>query len=503
MIAKDFFKRFKNYFKFNSFFMRTYLSFSLLFVTTFLISIMLLTSRLGSYYVDEKQSTLDFLLYRAIESTEDVIKYGYEEKSELYDSYKIELAELANQLDTIILTSSIRGEIDLVYDSFDNKIYSNQLNSFVVNQTINNGSYFEINNMYDFFDETYYIKTGIAYNTYGGAEKIVLVAISAQTIRSLLDDFYIICILIIIVMTLIFSFVSFFITKSISDPLTKISKASRLYANGHFHFRVREENSCIEINTLSKNINDMARSLYSLEDKKNDFIQGVSHELKTPLTTIAGTTQGILDGTIPHENQNEYLENVLNEVSRLGRLTSNMVQASRIDYDDLILTKKIIDPTDIISRILCNFEKTINDKKINIEIDFSEKCNIIADYDNLYQVFYNLIENAIKFTNVDGTLSIIVNTNFDRVNFSISNTGEIIQEEHQHHIFDKFFKGDSSRSKDTTGSGLGLYLVRKILIMHDEDISLVSENYKTTFSFSFKHTLKDKVQNNNTRSFYG
>jgi signal transduction histidine kinase len=257
-------------------------------------------------------------------------------------------------------------------------------------------------------------------------------------------------------------------------PLRQMSAAARSFGDGDFSMRV-PVTSADELGQLAVSFNNMADSLTNSEGMRRSFIANVSHELKTPMTTIAGFIDGILDGTIPEEEQGKYLHIVSDEVKRLSRLVKSMLDLSRIDSGEMEIHPARFDITSTIVTTLLTFEKSIDEKQIEIRgLEEASPQTVYGDPDLLHQVVYNLVENAVKFTNAGGSITPSVIDGIDRTTVVIENTGPGIAPEDLPMVFDRFYKGDKSRSRDKNGMGLGLYLVRTILKLHGGDIHVSS-----------------------------
>ena len=273
-------------------------------------------------------------------------------------------------------------------------------------------------------------------------------------------------------------------TYKLTKPLRQMSAAARAFGNGDFSVRVPSSRDD-EIGELGLAFNNMANSLAGSEGMRRSFIANVSHELKTPMTTIAGFIDGILDGTIPKEKEDHYLKIVSDEVKRLSRLVRSMLDLSRIDSGELKLNPVKFDLADTVFQTLLTFEQVIEEKEINIEgLEDAVSLNITGDKDLLHQVVYNLIENAVKFTQQGGYIRFTMADSIDRVSVSIQNSGIGIASEELPMVFERFYKTDKSRSYDKKGMGLGLYLCRTIIKYHGGDISVSSvENEYCRFDF--------------------
>lgn len=230
----------------------------------------------------------------------------------------------------------------------------------------------------------------------------------------------------------------------------------------------------------------MAGSLEKSEQQRKEFVANVSHELKTPMTTIAGFMDGMLDGTIPPEQHRHYMQTVSNEVRRLSRMVRGMLDISRLQDKEIPDEKKtVFDLCEMAGRVLVSFEQKITQKQIDVQVDIPpEPTYALADADSITQVIYNLMDNAVKFCNTGGTLALQIQPEDTKIFISVSNTGIPIPEAELPLIFDRFHKTDKSRSIDRDGVGLGLYIVKTIICSHGEDISVTSRDGKTVFTFT-------------------
>ena len=257
-------------------------------------------------------------------------------------------------------------------------------------------------------------------------------------------------------------------------PLRQMAAAARSFGMGDFSQRIRVFGRD-EVAELASSLNNMAISLSSVEGMRRSFIANVSHELKTPMTTIAGFIDGILDGTIPKEKHEYYLRIVTQEVKRLSRLVKSMLDLSRIDTRELKINPTYYDFTEQVCNILLSFVQRIEEKNITVEgIEDAPRIDVFADFDLLGQVVYNLIDNAIKFMDEGGTLTLNISRRDKRVYFLIRNTGQGIPSHEMPHIFERFYKSDKSRSLDREGMGLGLYIVKTVINLHHGEISVRS-----------------------------
>lgn len=278
-------------------------------------------------------------------------------------------------------------------------------------------------------------------------------------------------------------------TYNMVRPLRKMAQAAHSYAKGDFSPRVAVKGSD-EVAQLAMAFNNMAASLDSIEGMRRSFVANVSHELKTPMTTIAGFIDGMLDGTIPKEQHKHYLAVVSEETRRLSRLVRSMLDISRIDSGEMTVNYREFDLNEILVHTLLVFERKINEKNITVkDIDNIEKIIINADPDLIHQLLYNLIDNAVKFTNEGGYIEIKTQVVRSGVKIFIKNSGPGIASDELSSIFDRFYKTDKSRSHDKNGVGLGLFIVKSIIDLHHGEIVVRSIPDKYT---EFEIYLPDK-----------
>ena len=273
-----------------------------------------------------------------------------------------------------------------------------------------------------------------------------------------------------------------------SRPLKDMAKAATAFGHGNLEARVKvEDDYSEEVEELALAFNNMASSLQKSEYQRQEFVANVSHELKTPMTTISGYIDGILDGTIPPERQEHYLRIVSDETKRLSRLVRSMLDISQLQKEEGIPEEKKMhfDLEECAGQVLITFEKKINDKHLNVEVDMPEHpVYTMANPDYITQVIYNLLDNAVKFCPEGGNLGLKIREGGSKAYVSISNDGDTIPPEELPLVFDRFHKLDKSRSQNRDGWGLGLYIVKTIVCSHGENISVSSKDGKTEFTFT-------------------
>lgn len=273
----------------------------------------------------------------------------------------------------------------------------------------------------------------------------------------------------------------YLVSLRLTKPLWEMSAAAKQYATGDFSKRIPIKSGIHilgsdETDELITAFNSMAQALATLEMSRRSFVANVSHELKTPMTTIGGFIDGILDGTIEPEKEAQYLKIVSDEVKRLSRLVTGMLNMSKIEAGELELKPVSFDISEMIFRTLLSFEQIIDKKHIEIKgLDSFESNSIVADKDMINQVVYNLIDNAVKFTPEGGYIEVASKSDSEKAIIRIRNSGMGIPGEEIDKIFERFYKIDKSRSYDVKGAGMGLYIVKTIIELHGGNIVARSE----------------------------
>lgn len=279
-----------------------------------------------------------------------------------------------------------------------------------------------------------------------------------------------------------------FVVRSQTKPIKRLTEAATQLSHGHLSARVPlDGNGTAETEELAVAFNNMAQALEQSDRKRQEFVANVSHELKTPMTTISGYMDGMLDGTIPEAQHPKYMQTISDEVKRLSRLVRNMLDISKLQ-DGVVPEerKHRFDLCETVGQTLICFEQKINGKHLAVDAQLPEEGALsLADPDAINQVVYNLIDNAVKFCPDGGLLSVkIEQTEHSKYLMTVTNDGPTIPPEELPLVFERFHKADKSRSEDREGWGLGLYIVKSIIRSHGEDIYVTSRDGKTAFSFT-------------------
>jgi len=277
-------------------------------------------------------------------------------------------------------------------------------------------------------------------------------------------------------------------------PLLEMSSVVNKFARGDFSARVEDRGRVDEIGELTEAFNAMADAIEQSEDMRREFVGNVSHELKTPMTSITGFAEGILDGTIPPEKHQEYLQIVVSETRRLSRLVRRMLEVSRFQSLDIReLNSQDFDMTEVLRRGILALENKITERGLDVELHIpDDPVWVLGDEDSILQVVYNLLDNAAKFS-ISGTkIEVTLVQKSGKAYITVKNIGDPICPDELPQLFNRFHKSDKSRSQDKDGIGLGLYIVKTIMNAHQEEVYVRSDNGVTEFMFTLTLTPKKK-----------
>lgn len=463
------------------------------FFTTFIIialcmaaMIMILSVVLNSYLVKSKQNVLkkacnEVCDYIAV-AADDGGKIGKTELLQFFDSVgEISDADVfaADMDGNIILCScDSEGEAESCIHS-GVKLKSEHIGEWY------NARPFKLDTL-DIYEETRFVTAEPLLNKSGERYGTVFAVTPVLVVNELLSTVIKIFLAAAVVPLIIMFIAIYIMTYRLTKPLKLMSQASRAMAKGDFSKRILVM-SDDEIGELAVSFNMMTNSLAQLEGMRKSFVANVSHELKTPMTTIGGFIDGILDGTIEPEKQSYYLGIVSDEVKRLSRLVQSMLSMARLESGEFSLKPELFDLSALLCSIVISQEQRIEQKKLNIiGLDGLENISVNADRDLLHQAIYNLVDNAIKFSEEGGNISFELKTENKKTALTVINTGKGIPEKELPFVFERFYKVDKSRSASKNSTGLGLYIVKTIITAHGGTVAVSSKENEFT---AFKVTL--------------
>lgn len=355
----------------------------------------------------------------------------------------------------------------------------------LVQETLDKGSSFAKSNLSGLYKSKQFV-VGVPVTASDGTTAGEVFAVASSTaLDSMWQAFIGLFMMTAFVVLMIAFMASSVTTMRQIQPIREMVQATRRYAEGDFDVRMNDYGRRDEIGELAASFNNMADSLQQTERQRREFIANISHELKTPMTTIAGYTDGILDGTIPPQSERQYLQIISDESRRLSRMVRRMLDVSQLQVMDPLKNGNHFDLCESMRRVLISMEKKITDRNLDVDADIpDEPILVLGDNDMITQVIYNLLENATKFARPGSTLYLGVINIDGKARVTVRNEGDTIPAEELPMLFERFHKSDKSRSEDKDGVGLGLYIVKTILEQHKEKINVTSENGLTTFTFS-------------------
>lgn len=357
--------------------------------------------------------------------------------------------------------------------------------------TVTSGSYYMINDFFGNFDTDMLSVLAPITSNYKVKGYVVIhsdMRDIQESCNSLLNISYI-TLAILFMLSLI---ILIFFTEMVYVPLRKITHATEQYASGNMHYEFQVD-SDDEIGYLAACLNYMASEIARSEDDQKKFVANVSHDFRSPLTSIRGYLEAMFDGTIPPEMYEKYVNIVLNETERLTKLTNSLLTLNNLNTHGMLLDKTDFDINRIIRNTAATFEGTCRKKTIAIELVLSGDIMYVnGDVEKIQQVLYNLIDNAIKFSHHDSVIRIETSEKRSKLFISVKDTGIGIPKDDLKMIWDRFYKSDLSRGKDKKGTGLGLSIVKEIINAHGEHINAISTpGVGSEFIFSLPQSKKN------------
>ncbi|MCM1328155.1 MAG: HAMP domain-containing histidine kinase [Ruminococcus sp.] len=452
-----------------------YLCAAVLFSAVVCVSVVILLVS-GEYYKNDKRRFLDGLMETAMSETAACSVNGELDFTMLKTVY----GYIAANSDTEITLTDENGAVLVCSEASPCSHTDKNFGGETLSKITADGFY-ELSTLDNYYEEDYF---NIVYPLSINGERYLLFGrLPASSLTEYMKELALTAVLAAAAITAAVFFIMYFYTNSIFSPVREMTMAVRKFGEGDFSAKLNviEEN---EFGFLANSINEMATAIAETEETRKSFISNVSHELKTPMTTIGGFIDGILDGTIPPEQQEHYLKIVSMEVNRLSRLVRSMLNISKYEAGELTLSPADIDIIPVIFRTLLSFEKRIDEKRVDVRGLDRGAFYVKADEDLIRQVIYNLTENAVKFVNEGGYIEFLFTENEDGASVTVRNSGEGLKENEISRVFERFYKTDESRGVDPGGVGLGLSIVRSLIKLHGGTI-LVRSQYEQYVEFEF------------------
>ena len=456
----------------------------LLYMTTIGVMILLLCGTLAVIYPKHYMG----------EKNEDLIRQGEKISAAYSEAYRTgdlsdlsyELQILENYMESGIVLVNKDGKVVLTSPGFHDVLIGDNMVYDDLTQRVMDGEIV-----------TYQMKKGEAFDTpmlmvgYPVSEGHlagIFMCRPLPEIEASLMEMYQMSVLSLFIVSLLGLIVSFLTAKYVALPLVMMNRAAKVIANGDFEQRVQVRSND-EIGELAESFNHMAESLQAHEKVQKDFIANISHDLRSPLTSMNGFLTAMLDGTIPAEKQEKYLKIVLEETDRLSRMTQGIVELSRAQSSAILLEETDFDINGLIRSNIEMLEPQLKEKQVRIRAIYdSEETLVRGDMDKISRVLQNLLSNAAKFSPECGVIEVETTLQGKKkVLVSIKDEGPGISQEDQKYVFDRFFKSDTTRNEDKVGSGIGLAIAKEFMLAHGENITVKSEEGKgATFAFSLK-----------------
>ncbi len=333
----------------------------------------------------------------------------------------------------------------------------------VMRQLMTRGTYSETGTMDGMFQQAHYNRAMPVLGAGGVMLGYAFACITAEGMNVYLLNTLSTFALSTILVLLLASVLSLFLYNRTIIPLRRVSEAARHFGEGDFSVRVPVTGDD-ELARLALTFNEMANTLQATDSTRRSFMGNIAHELRTPMTSIKGFIDGMLDGTIPQDQRERYLQLVSGEVGRLARLTNNMLDISRLEAGEYTLKAEVMDLREIAATVFLSAQRRLSIKNLNVVSPGGDApVWVLADQDCVHQVLYNLLDNAIKFANPGGIITFSVRPARDTVTITLRNTGQGMPPEVVARVFDRFYKADQSRGENIRGAGLGLHISRVLV----------------------------------------
>lgn len=398
------------------------------------------------------------------------------------ETVKTQLDFLSVYLDSVIRIINPSGRLVLATNEPLNVEDVIMIENF--DPTAAGSTYYMVNNFFDSFESNMLSVLAPITSSYK-VKGYVTIHCSMKDIEDSCNAMLNISYITLVILLLLSLIILIFFTEIVYIPLRKITHATEQYAAGNMHYEFQVE-SDDEIGYLSACLNYMANQIAGAEDDQKKFVANVSHDFRSPLTSIRGYLEAMLDGTIPPEMHQKYLEIVLNETERLTKLTNSLLTLNNLNTKGMLLDRTDFNINQVIRATAASFEGTCLKKTIAIELILTgDKMFVHADMEKIQQVLYNLIDNAIKFSHHDSVIKVETSLKKNKLFVSVKDTGIGIPKDDLKQIWDRFYKSDLSRGRDKKGTGLGLSIVKEIINCHGENINVIStEGVGSEFIFS-------------------
>lgn len=478
---------------FKSVFARYMVAFMMIILLSFLILALIVTSLVQNYSSDQKQQELEHVAI----ATKTYLETEYDEGGfSSFAEYIRDNPDAVQRSLTAITRYShdmftvVTNSLGLVLahdDSAPTNMESMTIPPAVLKKIPKNGNLMSESDLMGSFSGKYFVYAQQIRSEDGSVIGYLFTCQTSEAAENLIETMIKMVVLACMWVMCAAIIASYFISERTVRPLRNLSRAAKSFAAGQLDVRV-EVRGNDEIAELGMAFNNMASSLSTLEDTRRTFLANVSHDLRTPMTTIAGYIDNILAGTIPPDKHEYYLNIIATEVRRLSRLVASLLDISRIQAGERKFTMASFDVCELARQVLISFEQRIDQKRLDVSFECDEdRMMVIGDRDAIHQILYNICDNAVKFSREGGAYRINLREMNKKVYISVYNEGQGIPADDLPHIFDRFYKSDKSRGLDKSGVGLGMYIAKTIIDAHGETISVSSKQGEyCEFTFTLK-----------------
>lgn len=478
---------------FKSVFARYMVAFMMIILLSFMILAMIITSLVQNYNNDQKQVELQRVATTAKTYLEDEYDEGgfssfAEYMQDNPEAVQRSLTAITRYSgDMFIMVTNSLGRTLVYDDSTPKDMKGKVFSASVLEKVTSDGNLMNDSDWMGSLRGKYYVYAQQIQDENGSVIGYLFTCQTSEATENLVESMIKMIVLACMWVMCAAIIASYFISERTARPLRNLSRAAKSFAAGQLDVRV-EVRGNDEIAELGMAFNNMASSLATLEDTRRTFLANVSHDLRTPMTTIAGYIDNILAGTIPPEKHEYYLSIIASEVRRLSRLVASLLDISRIQAGERKFTMVPFDICELARQVLISFEQRIDQKRLDVSFECDDdRMMVIGDSDAIHQILYNICDNAIKFSCEGGAYRINLREMNKKVYVSVYNEGQGIPADDLPHIFDRFYKSDKSRGLDKTGVGLGMYISKTIIDAHGETISVSSKQGEyCEFTFTLK-----------------
>lgn len=470
----------------NNLFRRQFLLTAGLILLSFILLAASFTALSYRYMVREKKESMEENVSYAASMTQVILQRGFDPAEDAFPIYGPALSHISDS--DLVLCDASGTVLRYIADGADDLDYvGSAISSDVTSQMIQNGIYSGMSDLGIYSGVHFAAGAPIFLQTGQGdsMQYFIFMTASATDLvvlwKSLATLFFFVAVIVMCVACIACSIFSMQQVK----PLREMADAVRRFGMGEYDVRVDDTGHKDEIGDLASAFNAMADSLANSEKRRQEFVANISHELKTPMTTISGFTNGILDGTIPPEKVNDSLQVISSETARLSRLVRRMLDVSALQARESVQSQVEFDISETMVQVMISLEGKIKNRQLDMDVHIpDDPVRVWGDPDGITQVCYNLLDNAAKFAAPGTAIAVTITTKGTKAYISVKNQGETIPPDELNMIFDRFHKSDRSRSIDKEGVGLGLYIVKTILNNHKENITVTSKDGVTEFIFT-------------------